>query len=862
MATRAELQHAIRELAVVLAREQLGSAPDRGDDALRDCYRRCLRRLLIGLLPAAARGDEPPLPEPIAAALGTALDRALELRELGTLYECLLDYELDDHGGVLQISAGSGARKQAGAYFTSPLLIDHLLDHTLEPALDDHLRRLESLGEAEATAALLDFEVIDLAMGAGHFLLAALERISARLAEWLKRRPLAALAGEDLPRLRRRIAQRCLYGVDLDGDVVALARACLRAATSVGGQLVVGNALIGIGDLAEAEALLQARGRSLPTCVDDLLRRAARLRAEDAAGAEALLRPVRALFDVLCAARIGDAGDDVDLALTQLERAPAKLWNSPAHRRALATLAGLAPFHFPTAFPERFIGTAPGFCVLVGNPPWEEALVEEDRFWSRYARGLQSLPQGRRAARIRALARERPDRAQRLAREIQQAADTRRALLAGDYPGMSTGDADLYKAFCWRVCQLAGPAGRVGLVLPIAAFTAKGSSPWRRALLSHGRLLDLTFLSNRRGWVFADVHPQTTIALASFAPRQSSDSIPLRGPFADESEYRDGREREPERLELAAVLEGTDSAAFPLLPSPTSAAIWARMRRAPRLDLCRQNHWRARPHRELDATNDKAWLHFGPRPGPSWWPVYKGESFDLWDCDTGSYYGWVDPAQIREQLQARRSRARKSAGPFGEFTESWLADPSTLPCLHPRIVFRDVSRATDSRTVRAALIPPERVVANQAPYLLWPRGDARDQAYLLGVLCSLPLDWYARCFVDKHLNYHLFNPLPIPRPAGGDRSRARVVAIAGRLAAQDQRLHRWAEQVEVDCGPLADDEQAELIAELDAVVARLYGLDEAQLVHLFESFHRGWDPEPRLTAVRRHFARQSLVVRR
>ncbi|MCA9696628.1 MAG: hypothetical protein KC431_03805, partial [Myxococcales bacterium] len=270
----------------------------------------------------------------------------------------------------------------------------------------------------------------------------------------------------------------------------------------------------------------------------------------------------------------------------------------------------------------------------------------------------------------------------------------------------------------------------------------------------------------------------------------------------------------------------------------------------------------ARPHRELDATNDKAWLHFGPRPGPSWWPVYKGESFDLWDCDTGSYYGWVDPAQIREQLQARRSRARKSAGPFGEFTEGWLADPSTLPCLHPRIVFRDVSRATDSRTVRAALIPPECVVANQAPYLLWPRGDARDQAYLLGVLCSLPLDWYARCFVDKHLNYHLFNPLPIPRPARSDRSRARVVALAGRLAAQDQRLHRWAEQVEVDCGPLADDEQAELIAELDAVVARLYGLDEAQLVHLFESFHRGWDPEPRLTAVRRHFARQSLVVRR
>jgi len=44
-----------------------------------------------------------------------------------------------------------------------------------------------------------------------------------------------------------------------------------------------------------------------------------------------------------------------------------------------------------------------------------------------------------------------------------------------------------------------------------------------------------------------------------------------------------------------------------------------------------------------------------------------------------------------------------------------------------------------------------------------------------------------------------------------------------------------------------------MIAELDAVVAHLYGLSPKQLVHIFETFHEGWDYEPRLRQVLRHY---------
>ena len=44
-----------------------------------------------------------------------------------------------------------------------------------------------------------------------------------------------------------------------------------------------------------------------------------------------------------------------------------------------------------------------------------------------------------------------------------------------------------------------------------------------------------------------------------------------------------------------------------------------------------------------------------------------------------------------------------------------------------------------------------------------------------------------------------------------------------------------------------------MIHELDAVVAHLYGLSERHLVHIFETFHEGWDNEARLRATLNYY---------
>jgi len=237
-----------------------------------------------------------------------------------------------------------------------------------------------------------------------------------------------------------------------------------------------------------------------------------------------------------------------------------------------------------------------------------------------------------------------------------------------------------------------------------------------------------------------------------------------------------------------------------------------------------------------------------------YWPVYKGASFNLWTPETGITYAWADPKPVLDFLQSKRKRAgRNRRSVHSEFSDDFLLDPLTLPCHHPRVAFRDQQGRACRRTVITCLLPPKIFLTNTSPYFLWAVGDEKDQAFLLGVLSSIPLDWYARRFVELHVNYFILNSFPIPRPTRDNLWWKRVVQLAGRLACPDHRFTHWADKVGVTCGPLVEADKQNNIEELDAVVAHLYGLSEDQLIHIFETFHDGWDYESHLSGVIHHY---------
>ena len=863
--------------------------------------------------------------------------RALGVREFGTIYEGLLESELsvaetdlvvDKKGsyvpvtqpkgkdkvkqppevrqGDIYLHNRSGSRKSSGSYYTKDFAVEHLLDKALEPALDDHLQRLSAMGEADATEAFFDFRVADIAMGSGHFLVAAIDRIEKRFAEYIGKRQLPGLqaelmalrsaakkelgdmaehmAIEDGQLLRRLIARRCIYGVDLNNLSVQLSRLSIWIHTFVPGlplslldhNLVHGNALVGVGTVDEILQKFQEAGVGLfAVDAENLLGEAAQPLRKLAKLADATIKdirigrnvmeearlaigPTKALCDIIIAQPI--AGKDIQFQFGEWSKLRLNIQGNIALLKSRELLEGLYPLHFPVAFPEVFLrARRPGFDVILGNPPWEEIKAEERSFWTRHFPGLRSLPQRELEEEKVRLRETRPDLYSEFKKEEVFIERMRHLLATEAFPGIETGDSDVYKAFCWRFWNLvATSGGRIGVVLPRSALAAKGSTLFRKEIFTSSSSVDVTMLLNSKKWVFEEVHPQYTIGLLSvMRGMPENKTVKLSGPYASLESFNAAKLSRVACFSSDEVQSWNDTASLPLLPTEQSLHVFTQLRQSPRLDLNNPNSWRARPDREMDATNQKDLMDLSSEECPAgFWPVYKGESFDLWSPDTGTYYAWANPTVATNWLQSKRLRGGTSArdSAHSEFDISYLRDVRTLPCYRPRIAFRNVTRSTDTRTLRTALIPPNVFIQNGAPYLLWPRGDEGDQAFLLGVMSSLACDWYARRFVEVNFNYFLFNPIPIPRPDRSDFLRRRVVELSGRLAAPDNRFAAWAKAVGVKHGKIPEVEKQDMIHELDAVVAHLYGLNEKQLIHIFETFHEGWDYDDRLKETLKYFS--------
>ena len=487
--------------------------------------------------------------------------RSLSVREFGTIYEGLLESRLsvaqddlavkavkgkeqyvpasdkDDlvvEAGSVYFHNRSGVRKATGSYFTKPFAVEHLLDNALEPALNDHITRLDELREVGDDAALaeafFDFRCADIAMGSAHFLVAAVDRIEARLSAWLTLHPVPAVTAElnrlrdtalealgeladgveieSSSLLRRQVARHCVYGVDKNRVAVELARLAIWVHTFVPGlplsfldhNLVQGDSLTGVASIADAATAVTPKGskagtslfvyqlESLLESCREPLARLGRLNDADKSEIEAAraahhearaaVASAEAVFDVATAVRAGAIEIHRDFDFT-----PEKIAELAGRRPVRDAVQRLTPIHYPTVWPEVFAGGLDGgFHCLLGNPPWEKVKLDREIWWGMHLPGVRSLPTTRRRSRIDALEAMRPDLAAEFDAENERV-EQLKLLLRNAFRSLGSGDTDLYKAFSWANLNLARNGGRLGIVLPRSAVSDAGMANWRTEIV-------------------------------------------------------------------------------------------------------------------------------------------------------------------------------------------------------------------------------------------------------------------------------------------------------------------------------------------------------------------------------------------
>ena len=686
-------------------------------------------------------------------------------------------------------------RKLHGAYYTPPAITKHLCDRTIHQAVLDGVnagssRRfgdltqlVDELDDMTAVSLLDDvlpqLTVLDPACGAGAFLIAGANTLVAIYRDtyaWVDR------GGGD--RLRKRLADIRSAHRSLDDYLM---------------RRVLADNLYGVDMMPDAVDIARRRLAMLVQC--DTSPPVMHVVAGNA---------LIGLLDMPSGAHSTQEACDavlLDRFRTLGIRHERSTWDSstnqpgPPERRPMEgdDIARLRPLHWPLAFAE--VMRRGGFDVVVTNPPWDVFKSNGKEFFEAHSELVTKKSMSIHdfeAEQSRLL----EDPALREAwleyrsAFVHQSAFFRAAPEYAHQISTANGrrvgsDLNLYKLFTERCYRLLREGGHCGLLVPSGIYTDLGAKGLREMLFDRTTIESLFCIENRDG-VFDDVHRMFKFVVLQFARGGQTRAFPAAFMRRDVSELNEFPARGSVSIDVGLIRKlSPDSLSVMEFKGELDVTIARKMARFPLLGEDVPGRWRPQLHREFDMTNDARLFRTSPAPGRL--PLFEGKMIWQFDpCFAEARY-WVDVigAGTPRLSSAGHERAR--------------------------LAIRAVASNVNTRTLIAAIVPANHFCGNSLLVDDGGLGES-ESLYLAGVMNSFVLDWLLRQKITTNVNmFHIYQ-LPVPRLVAGD---AEFDAIVGRVS----RL------MTVDVP-----ERAELRAEIDAVVAGVYGLNESEFAHVLSTF--------------------------
>jgi hypothetical protein len=446
-----------------------------------------------------------------------------------------------------------------------------------------------------------------------------------------------------------------------------------------------------------------------------------------------------------------------------------------------ATTARERFFHWALEFPEVFHvddsrpGPAtPGFDAIVGNPPWE--MLRGDR-------GEGDVRQA----------------AQRAAAQLSDFARG-----SGIYSLQSGGHANLYQLFLERSLTLVRQGGRIGLVLPSGFATDAGARELRRAVFDRTEIDGLVSLENHDG-IFP-VHRSLRILLLSATNGRRTTMVPCRFGVRSRDEI--------DRLQEVGDDPNAVTLVRPLLERLTGdALVVPNVQNAADVEILHdvtfstpalgaREGWHVHFGRELNATDDRQYL----RESGAGLPVIEGKHLGPFSVDLSA-----------PRLRIERAVARRLVDPSRTFDRQ-------------RLAYREVAAATNRLTLIAAILPAG-VITTHTVFCLKESVDEDCQHFLCSIFNSFVANYLIRMRVTTHVTAGIIDRLPVPvlRP---DDAHFREIADLGR-ALTAAHGDGTPSAVSVDAHPSA---KMHMMARLQALVARVYGLHSTHFDHILSTF--------------------------
>lgn len=820
--------------------------------------------------------------------------------ELGSVYESLLELvpQLSNEGRTFGF-AGAGeskgnARKTTGSYYTPDSLVQVLLDSALEPVIADTIAQ----NPGREVEALLGLSIVDPACGSGHFLLAAARRLAGHVARLQANgTPSAAEYRHAL----RQVVSRCIYGVDLNPMAVELCKVSLWMEAVEPGlplgfldsHIQHGNALVGTtpelmangvpdaawepieGDDRKTASALKKRNkqagqgqRGFDTLwsqprdgeTQAVARAVAELDAESDASVEALANKETRWRDILdskaylhqkfvadawCAAFVWpkQPGELADAAPTN------ELWRQLRDGQGQPpeltkkTVDELAEqyrfFHWNLQFPQVF--AQGGFDVVLGNPPWDSLLFREEEFFASSRPDIVQASTA--AARKRLIAELEADDPALFAayRAGLREVDGTNAFVRSSvrYPLCGLGRVNLFALFAETARLLVSRRGRVGQILPSGIVSDDSTKLFFQDVIENRQLVSFFDFENREG-IFGAVHRSFKFGIFTLAGERPSDTEAEFVFFATRVEHvKDTDRRFTLSAEDIALLNPTTKTC-PIFRSRRDAALAKEIYH--KVPVLTASGWDLVLRRLLNSADDSP--HFLVEPSEDALPLYEGKYFHHYE------HRWSTNVDGSDRLMTATERADPSCTIRPRY---WYPADDALTRFGRHwphrwtLVWRDIVRSTDERTLIAAVIP-SIAVPDTAKVIFSTQTQVKVLPCLIANLVAFALDFFARQKVGgTHMSAFIVEQLPVLGPSTyeieapwqrGTSLRDWILPRVLELTNTAWDLESFARDVGFQGPPFRWDPERRFVlrCELDAAYFHIYGISRDDADYILETF--------------------------
>lgn len=528
-------------------------------------------------------------------------------------------------------------------------------------------------------------------------------------------------------------------------------------------------------------------------------------------------------------------------------------------------------FHWCVEFPEVFADGG-GFDVMCGNPPWDKIKVEDKKWFESH--GRMDIVNAGTASQRKKVIEKLIDSDSALYEEYRQTLDNAEAMsrfvrFGGRFPLTATGDIDLYPMFAELCLQFSKEAW--GLVLPTGIAVNDSNKAFFSKLVDENRLVSLYSFENEEK-IFP-IHHSFKFCLLTAGERQIIERTVKGGFFLRRLDHL----LDPNRVYALKTSDfsilNPNTKTCPTFRTSRDAELTAKIYRncghIIENEKTGENPWDVKFGRMFDMSNDSHLFRtyeqlselgatlsgnrFTTPDGKVYVPLYEGKMISLYNHHYGTWpTGGERPNVIDNPSLEDIQNTDSCIIPWYWLPEEEVKNKISLSYGKTKgglIIYRGLTNATTERTFVCATVPDAFGVGNSATAI---GGSTVPGLILQAFMSSLPFDYITRQKVGgTNMSTYFVKQFPILAPDQiPDDIKWEMAKRVIELTYFNHDMDAWAEELweemteeqrsempnigRKDPFIFDPDRRAILQAELDAIVAHLYGLTTDELRYILD----------------------------